>query len=382
MKITRIQLENWRNFRNVDVQLSDRNFMIGPNACGKSNLLDAVRFVKDIADPDGGLQKALDERNGIEKIRFISARYPQTNVKISFELEDSEVSTTWKYSLELRNRTTFPKQTEVAREQVWKDGVLRGNWPGKEDEKDPLRLTQTRLEQVVANRDFRPIAECFSSVNYLHLVPQLIRYPQVFSGQILRNDPFGQHFLERLVNTPEKTRNARLRKIEEALKVAVPQLSHLNVSWDKMGIPHIEARYDHWRPHGARQTEEQFSDGTLRLVGLLWTVMEQDDILLLEEPELSLHAEIVSRLPALIHRITRKKQKQLFISTHSSALLSDRSISAEEILLLSPTDDGTRVELASSKQDICAFVKAGMNCADIVFSYTKPDKLGQLDLFE
>jgi len=382
MKITRIQLENWRNFKSVDVRVSDRNFIIGPNACGKSNLLDVFRFLKDIADPDGGLQKALDERNGIEKIRFISARHPHTSVKIALELEDTEPSTSWKYSLELRNRTIFPKQTEVAREQVWKNGVSIVDWPKKEDEDDPLRLTQTQLEQVVTNRAFRPIAECFSSVNYLHLVPQLIRHPQVFSGQIMRNDPFGQRFLERMVNASEKTRNARLRKIEEALKVAVPQLNHLNIVQDKMGIPHIEARYEHWRPHGARQMEDQFSDGTLRLVGLLWTIMEQDDILLLEEPELSLHAAIISRLPALIHRVTRKKKKQLFVSTHSASLLSDRSIAAEEILLLSPSGGGTRVEAVSSRKEICTLLNSGMSLADIVFSYTKPDKLGQLDLFE
>ena len=54
MRFTRLKLENWRNFLTVDVQLQRRVFLVGPNASGKSNVLDALRFLRDIADPQGG----------------------------------------------------------------------------------------------------------------------------------------------------------------------------------------------------------------------------------------------------------------------------------------------------------------------------------------
>ena len=44
-----IKLRNWKNFGNVAVALSDRMFVIGANASGKSNFLDAFRFLKDVA---------------------------------------------------------------------------------------------------------------------------------------------------------------------------------------------------------------------------------------------------------------------------------------------------------------------------------------------
>ena len=44
MIISRLKLTNWRNFTEVDVPLRDRVFIIGPNASGKSNLLDARRY--------------------------------------------------------------------------------------------------------------------------------------------------------------------------------------------------------------------------------------------------------------------------------------------------------------------------------------------------
>jgi AAA domain, putative AbiEii toxin, Type IV TA system len=41
----RLHLSTWRNFASVDVRLQNRVFVIGPNAAGKSNLLDAFRFL-------------------------------------------------------------------------------------------------------------------------------------------------------------------------------------------------------------------------------------------------------------------------------------------------------------------------------------------------
>jgi hypothetical protein len=55
---------------------------------------------------------------------------------------------------------------------------------------------------------------------------------------------------------------------------------------EENGRPHLEAIYDHWRPGAGKQKEDQFSDGTLRLIGLLWSLQEGDSLLLLEEPEL------------------------------------------------------------------------------------------------
>jgi predicted ATPase len=54
MYVTRLKLKNWRNFREVDVPLRERTFLLGPNAAGKSNLLDVFRFLRDIAKPAGG----------------------------------------------------------------------------------------------------------------------------------------------------------------------------------------------------------------------------------------------------------------------------------------------------------------------------------------
>jgi predicted ATPase len=378
MLVTRLLLKNWRNFRSVDVELGLRVFVAGPNASGKSNLLDVFAFLKDLAKPSGGLQNAVTARGGISKLRCLAARqYP--DVEIEVRLADN--GDRWSYAIGIKQEARGRRQPYLAYEKVAKGDRILLNRPDDDDKTDPVRLTQTHLEQINANVEFRELVRFFDSVSYLHLVPQLLRHPEAFSGPGIPGDPYGRSFLERVARTPDSTRKGRLRKIEAALRIAVPQLKELTDVKDETGIPHLEATYKHWRPRGAKQREDQFSDGTLRLIGLLWALLEGDSMLLLEEPELSLNSGIVRKLPALMYRIQKQRRRQIIISTHSSDLLSDAGIGGEEVLLLTPDEEGTRVELASSVQEIRDLLEGGLTIAEAALPRTVPSGIQQLDLF-
>jgi predicted ATPase len=382
MIISHIILKNWRNFSSVKVDLRDRAFLVGPNASGKSNFLDALRFLRDLAKDGGGLQKAVRDRGGLSKIRCLYARrYPDVEIEIHLsenELEDP----IWKYSIGIKQKKGGQNEPILSYERVWKDGKQLINRPDSDDEKDGLRLTQTYLEQVNANSEFRDIPKFLESILYLHLVPQLLRYPEAFSGPGIQGDPFGRNFLERVIKTPEKTRRSRLKKIEDALRIAVPQLKQLTDVKDEMGIPHLEAVYEHWRPGAGKQREDQFSDGTLRLIAILWSLLGNDSLLLLEEPELSLNAGITAKLPSLIYRLQKTKKRQIILSTHSADLLSDEGIGGEEVLLMTPTAEGTKVEVASSIKEISSLLEGGLTVADAALPRTTPTNVDQLSLLK
>jgi predicted ATPase len=380
MIISRLALKNWRNFRSVDVTLEDRVFVIGPNASGKSNLLDALRFLRDIAKPGGGLQQAIRERGGLSKVRCLAAR-KDPDVEITVTLSENDSPPEFEYAIGITQQVRGYRQPILRYERVLKNGLSLLDRPDKQDEADELRLTQTHLEQISANAPFRPMSRFFESIRYLHVIPQLLRHPESFQGPTAE-DPFGRNFLEIVAKTPERTRRSRLRRIEAALRQAVPQLTNLTDTKDDAGIPHLEVVYEHWRPNAGRQREDQFSDGTIRLIGLFWSLLEGDAPLLLEEPELSLHAEIVRKLPALFSRLQRKRRRQLFISTHSWDLLADKGIGGEEILMLTPSKDGTEVVLGSSNTQVRSLLDAGLSVADAALPLTAPPQLHQLDLFE
>lgn len=376
LRFSNLRLQNWKNFAHVEVGIQNRVFLVGPNASGKSNFLDVFRFLRDLASSGGGFQEAIRRRDGVTAIRCLAARrYPDVEIRV--EMQQADGTPRWEYELVFYQDNQ--RRPLVRRERVLRDGENLLDRPGPEDRADPARLTQTALEQVNVNQEFRDLATFFASIRYLHIVPQLVREPDRSVGR--SNDPFGGDFLEQMAKTQERIRNARLRRIQRALRVAVPQLEEIELWRDARGTPHLRGKYQHWRPQGAWQTEEQFSDGTLRLMGLLWVTMEKEGPLLLEEPELSLHPEIVRVLPQMLARVQRQTGRQIFISTHSPELLRDDGIGLDEVLLLLPGTEGTEVTSAGSNREICDLLKGGLSLADVVIPRTRPEQASQLTLF-
>jgi hypothetical protein len=169
------------------------------------------------------------------------------------------------------------------------------------------------------------------------------------------------------------------------LKVVIPQLSELEWYRDDNGISHLRGKYQHWRPRGAWQEERDFSDGTLRLIGLLWALQVGEGPLLLEEPELSLHPAVVRLLPQVMYRVQRAKRKgirQVFVSTHSPELLRDEGIGLDETFLLIPTEGGTKVVQGASSSEIRQELEAGLSLAEAVMPRTEPQNVTQMLLWD
>lgn len=380
MLISRIRLKNWRNFRDLDVPLREVSYLLGPNASGKSNLLDAFRFLRDVSKPrGGGLQTAIADRGGISKLRCLHAR-KDPEVEVDVELaETADGPVQWRYRLGFRSEGKGKQRVLVSREEVWDGDRQILNRPDPTiDGRDLDQLTQTHLEQIQANKEFRDLAGFFAETTYLHLVPQLLKFSEKIGGRHLADDPFGQGFLERLAKTPDKTRKARLNKITQALSKAVPQFREMKFDTDPLGHPHLEALYHHHRPHAGWQSEEHFSDGTLRLIGLLWSLLDGNSMLLLEEPELSLNDAIVKEIPLLIDRLQRgrKVRRQILVSTHSEVLLGNPGIDGRGVVLLEPSAEGTKAR--SLLPDETQALDDGLSIAEVVLPKTHPPKASEL----
>jgi energy-coupling factor transporter ATP-binding protein EcfA2 len=225
-RFTGLRLQNWKNFAHIDVALQNRVFLVGPNASGKSNLLDTFRFLRDIASSGGGFQEAVRRRGGMSAIRCLAARrYPDVEVAVEVNLPDAS----WEYELAFHQDNQ--RRHLVRKERVRRNGQKLLDRPDDPDRGDTVRLTQTYVEQVNVNKPFRELVEFFASVRYLHIVPQLVREPDRSVGR--SNDPFGGDFLEQVAKTPQRTRDARLRRIRDALRVAVPQLEEIELKRDE-----------------------------------------------------------------------------------------------------------------------------------------------------
>lgn len=369
-----IRLENWRNFKRVHAALTPRVFLVGPNAAGKSNFLDVFRFLQEIAKVGGSFQRAVSDRGGVSRLRSYAARrYPDVVVDVSLDID----GVSWRYAMAFSQDNQ--RRPILTSEEAWKENSMLLKRPDHEDEADPIRMSQTSLEQINVNKAFREVVDFLASSRYLHIVPQLVRDPDRSVGH--QSDPYGGDFLEQLANTQPRVLDSRLRRIRDALKVAIPQLRDLQLKKDEKGTPHLLSLYEHWRPNAGWQNETQLSDGTLRLMGLLWALLDGAGPLLLEEPELSLHPEVVRYIPQMIARLNMRKPRQVFVSTHSPSLLEDEGIGPEEVLLLVPSKEGTEVQSGKDDAQIHALLEGGATMAEAVLPRTRPTEVQQLSLF-
>jgi predicted ATPase len=385
MRFTHLKLGNWRNFVSVDVPLAQRAFIVGPNASGKSNLLDALRFLRDVARPAGGLRSAVDERGGIGRVRSLHAGIRRTStaraysppsmpmlLEVRMELDGKP----WRYSLQIDD---VPEDVTVVSEEVdGPDGPLLRR-PNADDREDPERLTQTHLEQISANRPFRKLVEALASVEYAHLVPELIRQPRGGSaGHAGRRDPNGSDLLESIRALPDEERARRLAIVQGQLAKVIPQLKDLSYWEMENGTPHIGARFTEWKVWPSVHQEDQLSDGTLRLLGLLWVLGSGSSPVLLEEPEMSLHAAAVRQIPQLLARAASRMDRQILVSTHSEEMLTDTGIDPSEVVILSPTEAGTVVSLGSEDPALVALAESDAPLSGLLVARTKPKDVEQL----
>ena len=91
----------------MNVPLRERQFIVGPNAAGKSNFLDVLRFLRDVAKPEGGgIQKAVKDRGGVSKLRSSAARRdPEIAIEIHMSEDVEDDVPDWRYRLEMRQES-------------------------------------------------------------------------------------------------------------------------------------------------------------------------------------------------------------------------------------------------------------------------------------
>ena len=380
MVIQNIKLTNWKNFQNCEIKLSDRVIVIGPNAVGKSNFLDALRFLRDIVKQGGGLQSAVEDRGGVKKIRCLAARI-NTNICIDVTLGDESVGKArWNYHLEFKNNGggIVKTQTVVVNEKVvnlQKEEVLVDR-KETDPEEDVETLKYTHLEQPTVNKAFREIKDTFSSMQYLNVIPEMMRDHQNIM-YLAKEDYYGYKLLDRMAKLNRVTLDSYMERINHVMRCIIPQLEKFTFSKDNTGHPHIEAIYLHWRAQGAKQDETMFSDGTLRMLGFLFAMLDGNGIILLEEPEINLHSAVVAQLPSFIAEIQRNKKRQVILTTHSYDILANEGIRGDEVLVLESDAESTTVRNLNEEELL--LLEDGMSVADIMMNKTAPNDIDKLN---
>lgn len=123
--LTRIEIDGFKSFRNLAVDLHPFTVIAGPNAAGKSNFFDALRFLSRIATYD--LAEAVQDLRGdpSELFSLPSPGEPPRPIKFAAEvLLDREVADAFSERKELKY-TRLRYEIEIERREEAKNGIER-----------------------------------------------------------------------------------------------------------------------------------------------------------------------------------------------------------------------------------------------------------------
>lgn len=360
--ITRVRLQNYKSIALCDVRPGTLTFLVGPNGGGKSNFLDALRFVAEALRTT--LDHALRDRGGIGEVRRRSTGHPNHfAVKLDFSLED--VAGTYSFRIGARPRGAYEVQREECRIVPVLPGVARTAYFSVESGKvlecsaptyPPAAADRLYLLNASGLPEFRVLYDALSSMGFYNLNPEKIRELQSPDpGSILARD--GSNITSVFENLTRDNDLARSR-VTEYLEQVVPGVRGVDVKvlGPKQTLEFRQAVAGS-KDHPWRFLAANMSDGTLRAFGVLVALFQMANgrgvirLVGLEEPETALHPGATG---ALIDSLTEASLKtQVIVTSHSPDILDRFDIPGEIISVradsglteLAPLDEATRSAL-------------------------------------
>lgn len=342
MAIHSLDIEGYRSIQKLTLELGSINVITGHNGCGKSNLYRAIYLLSQAAS--GNLACSLVEEGGIPSVMWAGERRRANFNDKTVRLNLGVVTDNFSYSLSCgvppgKPPSMFNLDPEVKEEFVWHGAVRR---PGSTILE--RKNNSAFLVDEVGNRQSYPF--CLSSnESVLSQLQEPHLYPELSALALeLKNwrfyHVFRTDFCSQLRQTPVCVRTPVLSNDGQDLAAALQTIIEIG---DEDGLHRlVEHAFPGCRlkivdPEGKARFEIQFympgilrplsalelSDGTLRYLCLLAALLSPRPpvVLVLNEPEMSLHPDLLPSLAELI--VLAGKTSQLIITTHSEILTAN-----------------------------------------------------------
>jgi predicted ATPase len=347
-----LTLENIFSFKKTTVELRGLNVLIGPNAVGKSNLIEAISLLQ-AAPVD--LNVAILRQGGVRAVCSLATTSPIAAIEcnqindepLQYRLEFSEQAGGFVILREyLRSLTETIANGRAVTYFESTGGIVQypdGTGPRfptqsvfqqykNPADKTPTSRTGYRFQGIRIYRDFRSTGEAGArrGVSTSSTRKDLDDQGDNLALVLLDMDFKGLHDRVRayLSRFCDRFRDVKVRLDGPIAKTFIEESGLLEA------LPS-------WR----------LSDGTLKFLCLLAVLVEKDlpPLICIEEPEVGLHPEAIQIVAEAL--VDASERTQLIVTTHSEALIDALSDRPEDVLVTERDfDNGTQFRRLDSKQ--------------------------------
>lgn len=376
--IQRLQLRNFRSFKDVDIELRPLNIVVGANASGKTNLVQAFRFLRDLAQH--GLENAVSLQGGVDYLTNLNSQEREFYVSVTYRFSKVEkapslailmpTSATHRFVYEGRFRVIRSRQTAavVSERMVFDLAVFEEHRRSEGQVRLERRGTNARLQVDAAlegvklaflppkgKRHFRvptsisllqfpvPFLPLFfffqDAIRVYDFVPHLAKQPIPIQREF-RLSETGDNLpivLEHLLNHSDQ--RATLLKL---VQLVLPDIKDLRVAPVGRHIT-LQAREKYFDKRVVPAA--LLSDGTVEVVALIVAMFFTDEpnnkekLLIFEEPDRHLHPAILGSMLSLFEAAA--EINQILITTHNPELV--RRADLDCLLLIERDREGNSI---------------------------------------
>ena len=351
--LTTIAIENYRSLRDLRLPLEQLNVVTGANGTGKSSVYRALRLLADCAS--GRVIASLAREGGLESVLWAGPEHIGASVRAgqhpvqgtvrsrSVSLQLGFASDEFSYLIDLGLPTrhassAFNLDPEIKREVVWSGPVMR---PASVLVKRKRALAELRASSSRGDRweSFESRLRPYESVLTEVLDP--VRAPELLA---VREQIRGWRFYDQFrTDTDSPVRQSQIgtrtpvldadgRELAAALQtiIEIGDVDALHGAIDdafpgsRLQVVEARGRFDmELSARGLLRSlsAAELSDGTLRFLLLVAALLSPrpPSLMVLNEPETSLHADLLPALARLIARAS--EQSQIVVVTHAQGLV-------------------------------------------------------------
>lgn len=330
-RIETISIKGFRRLQNIELEMRNLTVMIGANGSGKTSFLDVMSVLA--ASASGNLQNILQLKGGLNEI-LTRGKAQELEIAVSMQILERQ---SLNYSL---NLSTKGLSYQIREENLTQQIDLNASEPFKYIESRGLDIkyySQDDRRLLRPNWDHNPLETSLSQVPKMYREPENlrktlasctyygaldvsekspIRLPQTMRPAKLPGAS-GEDLVSCLYDLRESDRD-RFEWVENILSAAFPDFKQLNFPPVAAGTLSMT-----WTDQNFSQPiyVHELSEGTLRFLWLVTLLQSQNltTITLLDEPEVSLHPELLRHLVYLMREAS--KHTQLIVATHSDRLI-------------------------------------------------------------
>ena len=348
-RITRLKIENFRRIKSLDLEMRPLGVMIGANGSGKSSILDALSGMElEVGYPSdsNGIKTLISKLGGVSSITTLDGSDTMTiGVEVSTDLDIEgnnfiETDDTIKHYCEIlflndgspagRLGPSYYR-SKRGQEVIFEFG--RKHHTASSGDFDKLRKAFFNAFFV---NSFNPQpTKRFRSLNLEYPKPRQvpIRQPQQIVPELFPTQD-GDNLLSVLYNLREQEPGA-FEEIIDTLRIAFPGFESLSLPTVAAGMVTLI-----WNDKNFQRGlyQNQLSEGMLRMLWLTSILRNPHvpPLTMIDEPEVSLHPELLMILAGCMKKATAKTQ--LLVATHSTSLI--RNLNPGEVLVLDVDEDG------------------------------------------